>query len=88
MEKQKKMLRMSIAFMMHSNRSMDSLCATTEKHSKKLLDIKPHLYSVWLDCMVEAVKLTDPEFDEDIEESWRIIMQPGINYMIDKYDET
>ena len=37
--------------------------------------------------MIDTVKIYDPDFDDDVELSWRLKMGPGIDYMIFQYDK-
>tara|TARA_B110000305_G_C19364314_1_gene601091 strand:- start:28 stop:432 length:405 start_codon:yes stop_codon:yes gene_type:complete len=82
---QKEMLLKSLSYIMMANKRPDILSKIATRHDSKNLDIEPQLYENWLNCMVEAVKLTDKRFDEDVEESWRAVMQLGIDYMVSKY---
>ena len=49
------------------------------------LDIKPELYDLWLDRLVQAVGEFDPMFDPEIEAAWRRLLQPGIEFMKSRY---
>ncbi len=86
MEAQKIMLLKSLSYMKMANSDSELLYKTAVRHSKNDLDIQPSLYSVWLNCLIEAVKLTDPNFDTKLEDYWRITMQSGIDYMADRYE--
>ena len=50
-------------------------------HDRAHLDIRPELYDLWLDCLVEAVAEFDPEFSDPVEKAWREMMAPGIRFM-------
>jgi hemoglobin-like flavoprotein len=54
-------------------------------HSRAELDIKPELYDLWLDRLVQTVKEFDPMFDLKIDTAWRRVLQPGIEFMKSKY---
>ena len=54
-------------------------------HSRAELDIKPELYDLWLDRLVQAVKEFDPMFDPETETAWRRMLQPGIEFMKSRY---
>ena len=43
------------------------LTARAETHSRANLDIKPELYGLWLDAVVETVRECDPEWTTEIE---------------------
>ena len=88
MEIQKVMLVTSMAYMTSAYDNKSSFLSNiAERHNKNNLNIKPHLYPLWLDSLIAAAKLTDPLFSIHTEKMWREILQPGINYMIRKYSE-
>ena len=58
------------------------------RHSKSDLDIQPELYNVWLSSLLDTVREYDPEFDGDVEISWRMRFAPGIEYMKFKYSQS
>ena len=88
MKTQKRMLRKSLAFMISANTNPDAISATAIRHNKNHLDIKPHLYTLWMDSMIEAVKKTDPRFRPITEDAWRVVLQPGIDYMIKMHNKS
>jgi hemoglobin-like flavoprotein len=55
------------------------------RHSRKDLDIPPHLYDTWLDCLIKAVRKHDTQFSVDVEADWRKTLAPSIDYMRSKY---
>jgi hemoglobin-like flavoprotein len=57
----------------------------SEYHNK--INIPPHLYDLWLECLIETVKDYDPDFTQEIELSWRLVMATGIVYMKFNYDK-
>ncbi len=78
METQKAMLMTSLVYM--SDAHPDLLASIAEKHNY----IKPYLYTLWLDSLIAAARSIDPLFDA--EKLWRETLQPGIDFMISKYD--
>ena len=56
-----------------------------EKHSRADLDIPPHLYDQWLECLLEAARKHDPDFSDDIETAWRETLAVGIEYFRSRY---
>ncbi len=52
-----------------------------EKHDRAHLDIRPELYDVWLDALVEAVRRHDPLFTTETESDWRETLAVGIEYL-------
>ncbi len=55
------------------------------RHGRHELNIRPGLYDIWLDCLVEAVRKHDVQFSGDVEAAWRTTLLPGIEYMRAKY---
>jgi hemoglobin-like flavoprotein len=51
------------------------------RHSRKDLDVRPGLYDLWLECLIETVRRHDPEFSADVEAAWRETMAFGIDLM-------
>ena len=56
-----------------------------ERHSRAGLDIRPALYDVWLECLVNAARRHDPAFSADVEAAWRQALGPGIEYLRSAY---
>lgn len=83
---QKAMLMTSLVYMSNAhNDSPDLLSSIAEKHNKNNLNIKPYLYTLWLDSLITAAKSIDPLFDVKTEILWRETLQPGIDFMISKF---
>jgi len=88
LKRQARMLKTSLHVMMlasgGSERSVH-MERLAELHSRAKLDIKPELYDLWLDRLVQAVREIDPLFDPEIETAWRRMLQPGIEFMKSRY---
>jgi len=54
-------------------------------HSHAHLDIPPRLYDLWLDCLVHAVRESDPQWTPETERLWRRMMAHGIAFMKARY---
>jgi hypothetical protein len=87
--RQKRMLRESLLamllFNLNSGEAQEELERLGERHSRRGLDIAPHLYELWLDALCAAVGRHDPEFNADLSDQWRSAMRPGIDLIISKY---
>ena len=57
-----------------------------KSHCKDKLNIKPDMYSLWLDSFMQVVSEIDPNFDDEIENEWRNLLQETIDYIIEGYD--
>ena len=52
-----------------------------ETHNREQYDIKPELYDIWLEALIETVEELDAEFNADLGLAWRLAMTPGIQFM-------
>ncbi len=88
LKKQARMLKTSLYIMMLASGAAER-SAHLERiaglHSRAELDIKPELYDLWLDRLVQAVREFDPMFDQKTEDAWRHVLQPGIEFMKSRY---
>lgn len=90
MKHQKLMLRASVLYIMQlfsAHEITDSMEEIAVKHSRKQMNIRPELYDVWIECLIDTVGELDPNFDDGIELAWRMVFSPGITYMKFKYDK-
>lgn len=90
MRRQRQMLYRSLHHMVDFSvecQASEDLRKTAERHSASQLDVSPGLYDIWLDSLIETVQLFDPEFTDEIELAWRVVLAPGIVYMKFKYDK-
>lgn len=88
-KKQKILLKTSFYMMMLAAmgkpEAQEHLERIAQVHSKKGRDIRPGLYDLWLDCLIQAVRKFDRAFNKDIEDAWRAMMKPGIEFMKSRY---
>lgn len=88
LRKQASLLKTSLYIMMLASSDAEQVVRLerlAKRHSRAALDIKPELYDLWLDQLVQAVKEFDPMFEAEIETAWRRVLQPGIDYMKSRY---
>ena len=45
------------------------------------LDIRPGLYDLWLECLIDTARSHDPKFSPELEAAWRDTLAFGIDYM-------
>jgi hemoglobin-like flavoprotein len=62
-----------------------ALPALAARHSRGDLDIRPGLYDLWIECIVETARAHDPQFDAAIERAWRETLAFGADYMRQRY---
>ena len=86
---QVRMLKGSLYLMMLASSDALQMPSDLERiarlHSRTGMDIRPELYDLWLDCLLQAVQQFDPLFDEDVERVWRLGLGPGIAFMKSSY---
>ena len=90
MKRQKHMLRSSILYIMQlfsTHEIHDYMETLAVKHNRKHLNIRPELYDIWLECLIQTVRELDSHFDDRVEMAWRVVFSPGITYMKFKYDK-
>ena len=88
MRKQVRLLKTSLYILMMTSGGSERaahLERIARSHSRTELDIKPELYDLWLDRLVQAVREFDSRFDAEIEAAWRRMLQPGIDFMKSRY---
>ena len=54
-------------------------------HNREHLNIEPHLYDTWLNCLIETVAECDPLADEELLAQWREVMSVAINHIKEGY---
>ncbi|MBL1143048.1 MAG: globin [Proteobacteria bacterium] len=90
MEQQKIVLHASIQMIMLASQgnkaAIDYLDSIAKLHSKAELDIRPELYDIWLDTLMETVSIIDTNYDKKIDNAWKKVMNYGIEYMKSQYD--
>jgi hemoglobin-like flavoprotein len=88
LRRQARLLRTSLYIMMLSGGDSERtvhLERLAQLHSRTQMDIKPELYDLWLDRLMQAVEEFDPMFNMEIEIAWRRLLQPGIEFMKSRY---
>lgn len=88
LKKQARMLKISLYIMMLTGDAAGGaaqLEKLAQRHSRAELDIKPELYDLWLDRLLQTVRQVDPKFDAQTEAAWRRVLQPGIDFMKSRY---
>jgi len=62
---------------------LERIAAAHGKHGR---DIPPHLYDLWLECLLRAVKECDDRCSTQVEAAWRYTMGAGILFLKARYD--
>ena len=83
--RQRRMLKASLVLMMVGAGGKPEGLVHMERiaavHGKSGHDIPAHLYGVWLDCLLQAVREYDPQCDDALLATWGRVLEPGIAYM-------
>ena len=87
MTQQRHLLRNGIMqLILHARGMPDTkLRALGESHSRKGYGIQPQWYSLWLQSLIDTIREHDPQFDPQIESSWREAIGPGIELIRNAY---
>lgn len=56
-----------------------------ESHNRHHLDIQPHLYDIWLQCLIDTVREHDPQADEELLQDWHDVMSVSIEHIRSGY---
>lgn len=88
--KQRRMLQASLFMLMLAADGRPEgrlhLTRIADLHSKRQRDIPPHLYDLWLDSLMQAVRECDRQWAPETEGVWRRMMEQGIAEMKARYD--
>lgn len=86
LKRQTAMLRASLYHVLRAAQGMDDgrrhLAEISETHSRRGYDIRADHYQIWLDCLIEAARETDPSLDATTEAAWRLHLGRAIDVMI------
>ena len=55
------------------------------RHGAGQLAIGAHLYDLWLDSLLDTVRVCDPECFPEVEAAWEEVMMVGIHYLCANY---
>lgn len=84
MQRQQEHLRKSLDHMVFfsiDRQATEEMLRIAAVHSNSGNDIQPELYERWLDSLLRTVRAFDPEYDDEVEIAWRVVLAPGISYM-------
>ncbi|MBT8080472.1 MAG: globin [Gammaproteobacteria bacterium] len=84
MQEQREHLRKSLDLMVYfsiDRQASDDMLSIARTHSVSGNDIRPQLYEVWLESLLKTVSRFDPQFDDEVDIAWRVVLAPGISYM-------
>ena len=89
LSKQKKLLKKGISYMIlfakESSAGKQALEVIAKIHDKNNKNVRPELYPFWIDSLCKALSKHDREWNDETEQAWRQVMEPGIKYFISLY---
>ncbi len=65
--------------------ALKELRARAESHDRYHLNIEPRFYEHWLSAVVETASDFDPKWNDEIKESWEVVLGYVIKHMIKYY---
>ena len=87
--KQKQLLKhtldMSIMFANGDALADKVIKRVRDSHNFSHLDIKPHLYSLWKDTLIDTVNEFDKDCDSNILLAWDMVLMTSIDYILSGY---
>lgn len=78
-------LRLVAAATKGEREGLQELRERSETHDRHHLNIKPELYDVWRDAVIETAREYDWQWSVQIEEAWMKTLTYAINYMVHRY---
>lgn len=89
MQKQQQHLRTSLDHMVYfsiDRQAGEELARIARTHSRSGRNIRPELYEHWLESLLKTVREFDPQYCDDVEIAWQVVLAPGIRYMQIQYE--
>jgi hemoglobin-like flavoprotein len=86
-EKQCKQLRhglgLLLAYAKHKNPILLERVAV--RHSRRDVNVAPDLYALFLESLLKAIAIHDPQFSPELDQAWRAAVTPGVDFMKSMY---
>lgn len=64
---------------------LHELAERARTHDRRHLDIRSELYDLWLESILSTAADFDTEWNDEVAESWRAILDHAIHFMIRRY---
>ena len=74
-----------LLFGMGSVRSGERLRHIARRHDRDNLAVHRELYPLWVESLMHTVSLHDPRYDDEVDRSWRDLIQEGIDVFVRSY---
>ena len=89
MQQQNQLIRQGVEHLIDyatgNEQSAQELRRLGKTHGRSGLNVRPELYSVWIDTLVETIRKHDQQSTDDIEAAWRVVVRGGIEQMTSLY---
>ena len=85
--RQYKLLQHGLGLLISYAKSSDEelLARIAARHSARGIDVPPEMYEMFSDSLLTTIEEHDPKFDEETENAWRAALQPGLDFMRERY---
>ncbi|MDX1302180.1 MAG: globin [Photobacterium sp.] len=84
MGRQIKMLKASLIIIMLANTSgeaRESVRKFGKRHGPEGLGVNPMDFDIWFDCLLSAVQICDPLYDDEVKQAWHACFNEGMEIM-------
>ena len=89
MTKQRQLLKDGISYMIMFAKKSATGTAKMEQiaqlHDRQHFNVRPELYALWLDALLDTVKRHDPQYTPEISKSWIATMNMGLDLFKKQY---
>ncbi len=89
MQRQNRLIRRGVEHLIEyaagSEESAEALRQVGQSHGEQGLNVAPELYALWLDTLMETVRMHDPEANDEVESAWRVVAGGGLDLIISMY---
>lgn len=66
-------------------RASTELERLADLHDRRNVNVRPELYPIWVETLIECIREFDPKQDDLTEPAWREAISDGIELMISRY---
>lgn len=88
-ERQHRMLRKAllsaVTFAAAGEVARQRLLVIRESHNRAHMNVRPELYPFWVNSLVKAVAVCDPDYNDPLDREWRAVLQPAIDFITSGY---
>ena len=78
-------ISMAVLFSQDNKVAKSVIDRIRNSHNRHNLNIRPRLYSVWIESLIEALREFDADFDDELEQQWRKVIGKAVDYIKEGY---